>query len=135
LSKLKVMIAEDHETLNLTLIRWLGRSFDVVAAVKDGRSLVDGAILLNPDLIVSDVSMPLLTGIQALEELTARGYHIPFVFVTAEPVPIMRGTWSVVDKEDIVSELEAAVLSTASGGVYISHTAYLKKDFQPQQTE
>jgi CheY-like chemotaxis protein len=128
LKKLKVMIAEDHEGFLKALVRLMKRKFEIIAAVGDGRNLVDEAISLQPDVIVSDFFMPRLTGLEAQQELSARGYRIPFVLVSTETERIGRGSWSIVDKIDIPSELEAAVYAAASGKAYISRRACLHKE-------
>jgi CheY-like chemotaxis protein len=127
MQKLKVLIAEDQEDMLRALVRRLSRNFEIIAAVQDGKYLVEGAISLKPDVIVSDVSMPLTTGPQALKELTRRGCRIPFVFITAETELISPGPWSVVDKVDIFVELESAIKSAALGKVYLSSRARLLK--------
>jgi DNA-binding NarL/FixJ family response regulator len=124
LKKLKVMIAEDNEAFLRALTRFLNKKFEIIAAVEDGANLVEGAILLEPDVIISDFLMPRFTGFQALQELTKLGYRIPFVFVSANPELISPGPWSIVDKADILSELEAAVYAAVSGEAYISRRAY-----------
>jgi CheY-like chemotaxis protein len=100
---------------------------DVVAAVADGRKLVDAAMSLLPDVIVSDISMPLLTGIEAMEELHRKGYEIPFVLVStansgAEDY-VKRGAMAFVNKVDIGHDLLVAVFSAALGQVCVSRSA------------
>lgn len=100
---------------------------DVVAAVADGRKLVDAAISLQPDVIVSDISMPALTGIQAMEELFGRGCEIPFVLVSTATCGaleyIRRGAKAFVNKVDIGNDLLVAVFSASLGQVYVSRSA------------
>jgi CheY-like chemotaxis protein len=127
LSKVKILIADDQEEILRAMVGYLGGNFDVVAAVNNGRHLVDAAILLRPDVIVSDVSMPSLTGPQAFDELTARGCHIPFVFVTVDAALVRHDMCSVVDKVDMFDELETAVQFATMGRVFTSRTASLQK--------
>jgi DNA-binding NarL/FixJ family response regulator len=127
LKTVKVMIAEDHEDLLQALTRWLGRKYEIVAAVKDGKYLVEGAISLQPDVIVSDNLMPFMTGPEALKELTARGCRVPFVFITSDTERMPQGTWSIVDKLDIHKELEAAIHAAISGKIYVSRRTGLQK--------
>ena len=129
------MIAEDHEDLLRALTRWLGRTYEIVAAVKDGKYLVEGAMSLKPDVIVSDNLMPLMTGPEALKELTARGCCIPFVFITSDTEPMPQGAWSIVDRLDVHEELEAAILAAISGKVYVSRKAGLHKEMKSRKPE
>src|SRR5260370_37015462 len=71
--------------------------------------------------------MPLLSGPEALKELSARGYDIPFVLVSMNPLGadefIRRGASAVGDKLDIAHELAPAVHSAALGHIHVSRTA------------
>jgi CheY-like chemotaxis protein len=102
------------------LLCLLRKEFDVIGISKDGRDLVETALSLRPDLIVSDIMMPLLTGPQAMEQLSARGYDIPFVFISSYDGLIVSGRSSFVSKTDVYWELVPAVHATASGKIYNS---------------
>src|SRR5689334_23208383 len=82
--KLRVLIADDHEQCRWVVAKMLNLSFDLVGAVGNGRELVYAAMALQPDVIVSDVSMPLMSGDQAMKELKFRGYTTPFVLISAD---------------------------------------------------
>jgi DNA-binding NarL/FixJ family response regulator len=125
-ARLRVMIAEDHEDVLKAMIRVLGRKFDIIGTAKNGRDLVDKAVLLHPDVIVSDILMPHFSGLQAMQELTARGCGIPFLFVSSSPELIEPGTCSIIDKIDAASELVPAVEAVASGKRYISRRLRLQ---------
>jgi two-component system, NarL family, response regulator LiaR len=135
LRTIKLLIAEDHEDLLQALTRWLGRKYEIVAAVKDGKYLVEGALSLKPDVIVSDNLMPLMTGPEAQKELTARGCRVPFVFITSDTELMPQGAWSIVDKLDVHKELEAAIHAAFSGNVYFSRRAGLQKGMGPRKPE
>ena len=66
-----VLIADDHTIVMDGLVALLKDRFDVVGAVSDGSRLVDEAIRLKPDVIVTDISMPGLSGMDALRRLKA----------------------------------------------------------------
>jgi DNA-binding NarL/FixJ family response regulator len=105
----------------------LNLSFDLVDAVANGRQLINAAIFLRPDVIVSDVSMPLMSDNQAMMELKFRGYTIPFVLISADVCGvddyIKDGAIAFVAKIDMGSELAPAVASAYSGELYISQSA------------
>jgi CheY-like chemotaxis protein len=84
---MKVLIAEDNETIREYMVKLLCQKFEIVKAVPDGMSLIAAAIELAPDVIVSDISMPRLSGPRAMEELKIQDCDIPFVFVSAEEPP------------------------------------------------
>ncbi len=127
------MVADDQEELLRSLTWWLGRKFEVIGAVNDGRKLVNGAISLKPDVIISDVVMPHVSGTQALEELNSRGCYIPFVFLTCEPDLVGAGMGSIVDKLDLHKELEEAVRTAASGKIYFSRSVCRNQGFERGQ--
>lgn len=128
--KLRVLIADDHQRMRLAIVRVLSNDFKIVGVAGDGEQLVDSAISLNPDVIVTDISMPFLSGPEALKELGARGYDIPFVLVSVNPFGaddfIQQGASAFVDKCDVEHELVPAVHSVALGHTYVSRTACSK---------
>jgi CheY-like chemotaxis protein len=126
-SKLRILIADDHEECRWAMTNLLSAEFDVIAAVADGRKLVDAAKLLLPDVIVSDIRMPILTGVQAMQDLRQNGYEIPFVLVSASNSGandyIKRGAMAFVDKVDMGHDLVVAVFSAALGRTCVSRNA------------
>jgi CheY-like chemotaxis protein len=129
LKKIKVVVADDNKVMLDALVRWLGQNFEVVASVQDGIHLINAATQMHPDVIVSDVSMPILTGPEVMEALTIRGHRIPFVFVTGEADLVSQGSGSVVDKTDVPLELDSAVRAAASGKLYMSRRALLQQGY------
>ncbi len=89
--KLRILVAEDNLEMRWAIIRMVAGQFEVVGSTSDGRSLIDAAMTLAPDIVVTDVSMPFLTGPEAMEILRATGLDIPFVFVSADTDA--SGTW------------------------------------------
>jgi CheY-like chemotaxis protein len=125
--KLRVLVADDNELLRETIVKHLAERFEIVAAVCNGLKLVDAALTHKVDVIVSDASMPALTGTEALRLLRSSGQSIPFVLLTAD-VRWARawcelGMLAVVDKRDLHDELVAAVESAAAGVKYLSRHA------------
>jgi DNA-binding NarL/FixJ family response regulator len=122
--KLRVLIAEDHEQMRWQLVRSLSLEFDVVGSLSNGGELVDLAISLNADVIVSDVRMPVLSGPEAMKILRRTGYNIPFVLISISSCGaeefIRQGAAAFVEKLDIGYELAHAVRLAASGIKYLS---------------
>ena len=117
--KLRVLVADDHEQARWAIAYLLQPECDVVGAVADGTQLIDAALSLRPDVIVSDVSMPSLSGPQAMDQLKRKGSNIPFVFVSIDPSGkkefLEQGAGAFVAKIDMGRELIAAVFTIASG--------------------
>ncbi len=130
-AKLRVLVADDHEQCRWAIVRLLRVEFEVVAAVADGSRLVDAAMSLLPDVIVSDIHMPLLTGMQAMEDLRRKGHDIPFVLVSPANSGveeyIKRGAMAFVNKTDLGHDLVTAVFSAAIGSVCVSRNAAGKR--------
>src|SRR5262245_39466575 len=127
IKRLRVLIAEDNEDVRAILVALLSSEFEVVGAVGDGEQLVRSAMVLQPDLIISDISMPQRDGFAAKTELQARCFERPFVFVSimdyegfdppAEESPV-----GYVHKIDIFTELKLAIRTVAVGNSYISRS-------------
>jgi DNA-binding NarL/FixJ family response regulator len=67
--KPRILLAEDHLLVRDALLNLLGELGEVVGAVRDGQALVDAAQWLKPDIIISDISMPKLNGLDAIRAL------------------------------------------------------------------
>jgi len=78
----RVLLADDHLIVAEALKSLLAPEFDLVGVVEDGRALVEAAGKLRPDVIVADVTMPHLNGIDALVQLRQSGDRVPVVFLT-----------------------------------------------------
>ena len=77
-----VLLADDHAILTDGLVSLLKERFDVVGSVANGRQLVAEAIRLRPDVIVADISMPELTGLEALRQLKTKNIDAKVIFLT-----------------------------------------------------
>jgi len=125
--ELRVLVADDHERMRWAIVSLLNADFEVVGAVGNGKELIEAAISLQPDVIVSDVSMPILTGIEAMQELRSGWHEVPFVLVSTSTIEaerwIEQGATAVVDKSDIGYDLVAAVRSVAKRELYFSRRA------------
>lgn len=122
--RLRVLVADDNDQLRGQIVELLHPVFEIVAVVSTGRGLVDAAVALEPDVIVSDLVMPSLSGTEALAKLRAAGYRIPFVLQTATggnaQAWLDLGALCIVDKIDLPSDLVTAVRSAAAGQVFLS---------------
>jgi two-component system invasion response regulator UvrY len=92
-SRPTVLLADDHQGNRQLLRDLLASAFDVVADVKDGSELVQQAERLSPDVIVTDISMPGMGGIEAARRILTRNPAARIVFVTGyrDPALVDRG--------------------------------------------
>lgn len=129
MSKLRILIADDHEQMRWQLVHLLGLEFEVVGCAPDGEKLVELALSLNPDVIVSDIRMPVLTGPEAMKVLRLAGHAIPFVLVSINSCGakqfIEEGATAFVDKLDAGYELTPAVHLAALRITYLSRSVRL----------
>jgi DNA-binding NarL/FixJ family response regulator len=78
----RVVLADDLSPVLSTVTKLLGRSFEIVATASDGHGALDAALKLEPDLLVLDISMPGMSGIEVARELKRRGNNTKIVFLT-----------------------------------------------------
>jgi DNA-binding NarL/FixJ family response regulator len=129
-----VLLADDHQALLKAAIALLSADFDVVGTAADGAALVSEAYRLLPDVIVTDISMPILNGIDAVHKLRESGSTAKFVFVTvhweAEFVEagMAAGALGYVQKLRLNHDLVPAIKAVLAGRSYISQF-----DFRPSR--
>jgi DNA-binding NarL/FixJ family response regulator len=78
----RILLADDHTMFAQGLESLLADEFELVGSVRDGQALVDAACQLAPDVIVVDISMPVLNGFDAVRQLKKRGVTAKIVFLT-----------------------------------------------------
>lgn len=81
-SRPRILIADDHAIFAETLCFYLEKMFIVTGVVADGRAMLQEAIRLKPDVIVTDVAMPLLNGLDAARRIKELAPNVKFVFLT-----------------------------------------------------
>jgi len=127
MKKLRVLIAEDHEISRALVVTLVGSECHVVGDVPDGEQLVEAARRLKPDVIVSDIMIPIMDGFSARGELTSLNLHIPFVFVTVMRIDELLSGSAVsgvgyVHKSDLVGELILAIREVSRNQSYVSRS-------------
>ena len=124
-----VLIADDHAFVLEGLVSLLKDRFDVVAAVTDGPQLVEAAMRLGPDVIVTDISMPGLNGIEAIARLKAAGSEARIIVLTLHAGAglaaelIRAGASGFVEKPLATSELVMAIEQVLLGRLYLTPAA------------
>jgi RNA polymerase sigma factor (sigma-70 family) len=121
-----VLLADDHKIVLDGLRSLLADEFELVDAVTDGMDLVSRAEELQPDLIVADISMPLLNGIDALRQLKEKRPAVKVVLLTMHPDvtylsrALEAGAAGYVLKHSASDELITALRAALRGEVFIS---------------
>lgn len=122
----RVLLADDHLLVAEALKSLLTPEFDLVGVVENGHALIDAAASLRPDVIVADVTMPHLNGIDALVQLRQGGNQVPVVCLTMHrDVAFARraldaGASGYVLKHSAPAELVTAIRSALAGKVYLT---------------
>lgn len=122
----RLLLADDHLLVAEALKSLLTAEFDLVGMVEDGRELVAAAAKLRPDVIVADITMPHLNGIEALVQLRQGGDDVPIVFLTMHrDVSFARraleaGAAGFVLKHSASDELVTAIRAALKGETYIT---------------
>jgi DNA-binding NarL/FixJ family response regulator len=126
MKKPRVLLADDHKIVLEGLEGLLGDEFEIVGSVEDGRALVDQAATLHPDVIVADISMPQLNGIEAARQIKKTDKNIKIVFLTMHPDASYAanafdaGASGFVLKHSASSELVIAIHEAMKGRTYVT---------------
>ena len=123
---LRVMLADDHTILVEAFLKLLEPNFQVVGAVSDGRALLETAQELNPDVIVADIGMPLMNGLEAGRRLKQLMPAVKLIFLTMNEDPALAaeamraGASGYLLKSSAATELIRALQLAAKGKTYIT---------------
>jgi DNA-binding NarL/FixJ family response regulator len=124
--KTTVLLADDHPPLLEAATAILRPHFDIVGTATDGAMLVSEALRLRPDVIVTDITMPVLNGIEAVSQLRESNFSAPVVFLTIHAneqflkACMAEGALGFVLKSHMKTHLVAAVQSALKGESYVS---------------
>lgn len=133
LTKARILLADDHPSFPDLAEDLLQPEFEIVGKVVDGQALLDEAVRLKPDIVVTDISMPVLNGIDAADKLKESGCQARIVFLTvhADSDFVQRclsaGALGYVLKSQIATELVLAVREALAGHIFVS------KNLPPQK--
>jgi DNA-binding NarL/FixJ family response regulator len=124
--KIRVLLADDHRIFLDGLRSLLEDEFELVGTVEDGRALVKEAARLSPDVIVADISMPLLNGIEAVRQIKKSDQRIKVVILTMHPdvsfaaLAFEVGASGYVLKRSASRELITAINDAMRGKTYVT---------------
>jgi len=122
----RILLADDHTILLDSFQRLLEPTYEVVGRVKDGRELLEAAAKLKPEIIILDISMPRLNGIEAGRQLRRTNPEARLIFLTVNEdadlaVEALRlGASGYLLKNSAAAELFTAIQSALVGKVYVT---------------
>lgn len=124
--KVRILLADDHPRFPEMETRLLEPEFEVVGNVGNGQALIDAALRLRPDVIITDISMPILDGIAAVDRLMESGCTSRIVFLSVHSDTdfvsrcLSTGALGYVSKSRIATELVPAIRRALTGNTFIS---------------
>lgn len=123
----RLLLADDHDIVIEGLRRVLDHpDLDIVSVVKDGRALLRAAKELRPDIIIADITMPLLNGIEAARQIRKSDSNVKIIFLTMHPdvtfatEALAAGGSGYVLKSSAGDELVISIREVMKGRVYIT---------------
>ena len=122
----RILMADDHLMLLEAFKALLEPDFEVVGTVTDGRALVEEFSRLHPDVVLLDVAMPLLNGLDAGRQLKAQRPSVKLIYLTMNPDPdlageaLRLGASGYVLKSSAAQELKQAIHEALRGRSYIT---------------
>lgn len=126
MTKARILLADDHTLVVEGFRKLLEPEFELVGTVEDGRALLEAAPKLQPDVILLDISMPLLNGIDAARRLKKMMPDVKLIFVTmhADPAYVTEafrvGATGYVLKRSAAADLLQAVRTVLNGHYYVA---------------
>ena len=126
MSPLRIVLADDNDEVLAEVREVLGAEFEIIGTVTNGQDAVEAVRLLKPDVVVLDITMPVLGGIEALEQIRKINGHTRILFLTIQEANeyISRafsvGASGYVTKRRLLSDLEYAIREVAEGRTFLS---------------
>ena len=127
MKRLRLLLADDHDIVIEGLRRVLDHpDLEIAGVVNDGRSLLRAAKEIQPDIIIADITMPLLNGIDAARQIRETNADVKIIFLTMHPdvtfatEALAAGGYGYVLKNSAGDELVTAIREAAKGRTYVT---------------
>ena len=126
MSKARIVLAEDHAMIAEGIGQFLGNSFEIVNVVADGQALLQAVRKEVPDLVLADISLPTLNGLEATRQIKQQFPAIRVVILTMHTDPLLvkdaieAGASGFIIKESAASELVYALHEVLQDRIYLS---------------
>ncbi len=126
MKRVRILLADDHTEMLKRVVHLLQSEFEVVGAVNDGQALLEAASKLQPDVVVLDISMPVLNGLEAADRLREVGSRAKVVFLTVHEEPdfvhesLAKGALCYVVKPRLTSDLVPAIREALANRSFVS---------------
>lgn len=126
MDRTRVLVADDLATVLAAVSALLSDSFDVVSMASDGKAAIEQTLKLQPDVVVLDISMPFMSGIEVARELKKHGNKAKIVFLTVHEdsdilaTCLSAGGLAYVLKVLMGTDLIPAINAALEGQVFVS---------------
>ena len=127
-TKIRVVLADDHAEVIAAVRRTLDESFEISGIAEDGQQAIDTVLILDPDVLVIDISMPVLDGFRAAERLLSLKCRTKIVFLTIHKdrgfveAAFSAGASGYVTKDRLRTDLVLAIHEALLGHRFVSHS-------------
>jgi DNA-binding NarL/FixJ family response regulator len=126
--KVRVVLADDHREVIAKIRGVLGDEFEVVEAAENGNQAVIAVLALNPDVFVTDISMPILNGLQAARRIQKTNSRVKIIFLTIHEdqdfiaAAFSAGATGYVTKRRLSTDLVFAIQEALKGHTFVSNS-------------
>ena len=126
MAKIRVVLADDHIPIMVQIREVLGEQCEVLGSFVNGSQAVDASLRMDPDVVVLDISMPVLNGIQAAQQLQAANSRAKIIFLSMHDDPdfvaaaLSTGACGYVIKSRLSTDLVPAIREALSGRRFVS---------------
>jgi two-component system, NarL family, response regulator NreC len=132
-----ILLADDCEMLGVALGELIERTAILLERVKDGGQLFERARVLRPDIIISDISMPIMNGLDVMRRLKDYGVPARFIFLTGHAdeqlatEALSEGAAGFLFKPVVTDDMRDAIQAVASGHAYVPSFIRPRREIAP----
>src|ERR1700677_4992677 len=126
--KIRVVLADDHREVIAKIRGVLGDEFEIIEAAENGNQAVIAVLALNPDIFVTDISMPVLNGLQAARRIQKTNSRVKIIFLTIHEdrdfiaAAFSAGATGYVTKRRLSTDLVPAIQEALKGRAFVSNS-------------
>jgi two-component system nitrate/nitrite response regulator NarL len=123
---LRILLADDNDAVLAEVREELEAEFEIIGTATNGQDAVEAVRLFSPDVVVLDISMPVLDGIEVLEQIRETNAHTKILFLTIQEADeyisraFSAGASGYVTKRRLLSDLAHAIREVAEGRTFLS---------------
>jgi DNA-binding NarL/FixJ family response regulator len=127
-NKIRVVLADDHPEVIAIVRGVLGDEFDVIEVVENGNQAVSAVLAADPDILVTDISMPQLNGLQVAKKIKKTNRKVRIIFLTIHEdkdfiaAALSAGGIGYVTKPRLTTDLVIAIHEALKGRTFVSNS-------------